>query len=304
MLWLLLACTVPAPTVVAVDDTVEPTTADTTADTPAADTPDTPVSVDTPADSAPDCPLDTCAGSCTDVRIDPFNCGQCGITCIIPAADAACVDGACVVGACDNGWADCDRAVRNGCEAPIVAVGGAACATTCGSTGAIHAADVCNPVCTPPAEACNAHDDDCDGQCDEGAIAGCRVAVHRAYNAVGGHLFTNDLGEAQRWGLEAAGFFWLHSAADADLRPFFRCSVGGAPFYTASQDCEGTGAPLSILGFIAPPGSTTCGATPLHRLVSPVDGHHFYTVSAPERDAAVSTGWISEGEAGGVWLGP
>lgn len=252
--------------------------------------------------------VDPCEG--IDVMNDPLNCGACGRTCVLPHGVAACSLGACALGACDLGYADCDGDVENGCEVSEACVPGEACMTSCGTVGGLSCADACAPVCAPLAEACNALDDNCDGACDEGAIAGCRVAVHRAYNGTNGHLFTTNLAEAQAWGLEAQSFFYLYADAAADLRPFFRCGKSGTGnyFYSESNDCEMTGGPLLTVGFIAPApmagAQPTCGAIPLYRLKNPGLNWHFYTTSAPERDSAVANGWADEGIAGYVWQGP
>jgi hypothetical protein len=260
------------------------------------------------ATSAPTSTIDPCKG--IDTSSDPLNCGACGRTCVLPHGTAACAAGECVLDACDLGFADCDGDVENGCEVKDACVDGEACMTSCGSLGAIACADACAPVCTPPAEACNALDDNCDGACDEGALPGCRVGVHRAFDGTKGHLFTTDLAEAVSWGLETANYFYLYVDAAADLRPFFRCAKSGTPnyFYSESNDCEMTGAPLLTVGFIAPSpmaGSPpTCGSTALYRLRNPGLNWHFYTTSAPERDSAVANGWVDEGVAGYVWQGP
>lgn len=243
-----------------------------------------------------------------DLQTDPQNCGTCGRTCVLPNGTAACVAGECALGSCDLGFADCDGAADTGCEHPIACVQGDSCMSACGSIGGLSCADVCTPTCNAPAELCNAIDDDCDGACDQGAVAGCRVGIHRAYNGTQGHLFTPSLAEAQGWGLEFENFYYLYNDAAADLRPFFRCSLGGFTFYTESNDCELTGAPLATIGFIAPrpaegmPG--TCGSVPLYRMSNSANGWHFYTVSAPERDSAVASGWTDEGVAGYVWTTP
>lgn len=307
MIVLLLACTGIDPTVVKLDDPAETdapaveTDAESDAsETDAADPPDPPVDTE-PLDCGA---LDVCYDACVDLSSDPENCGVCGRTCVLPGASAACVAGECAVDVCEVGLADCDGSPLSGCETPDTCLPGARCTTTCGSTGAVDCGDACAPVCATPPESCNALDDDCDGQCDEGTA--CRQGIHRAYRGDNGHLFTRDLAEAQAYGLEAANFFYLYPAPAADLRPFFRCALGTQHFYTVSNDCEGTGGPVDTLGFIAPPtgGASTCGSTPLHRLVHPTLGWHFYTISAPERDSAVAGGWISEGEAGAVWLTP
>lgn len=241
-----------------------------------------------------------------DLDTDPANCGVCGRTCVPPHAEASCVAGECAIAECELGFADCDGTAETGCELQVDCDEGAACDTACGSTGGLVCADACTPTCAVPAETCNGIDDDCDGACDQGPVAGCRVGVHRAYNSTNGHLFTTNLAEAQAWGLEYENFYYLYGAPTADLRPFFRCALGSFTFYTESNDCELTGAPLGTMGFIAPTpaaGAATCGATPLHRLSNP-NGWHFYTTSAAERDGAVAGGWTSEGIAGHVWIAP
>ena len=64
----------------------------------------------------------------------------------------------------------------------------------------------------------------------------------------------------------------------------------------------GTSAPELTVGFIST--DARCGATPLYRLLNAGPDAHFYTVSAPERDNAVSNlGFVDQGIAGYVWLG-
>ncbi len=261
--------------------------------------------------SPPECPTGTpCDGSCADTETDVLNCGACGRTCVVPHGASRCSAGACAVGECEAGFADCDGDPETGCELAIDCEEGGACMTACGSAGGLACGDACAPVCVAPAESCDALDDDCNGQCDEGALAGCRVAVHRAYNGTSGHLFTTDLAEAMAWGLEAANFFYLYSDAAADLRPFFRCAKAGSGnyLYSESNDCELTGAPLLTVGFIAPIPAMgeppTCGAIPLYRIQNAGNKWHFYTLSLAERDAALGAGWVDQGVAGYVWTAP
>lgn len=263
----------------------------------------------TQASSGDACTDTDCDGSCVDLGTDPMNCGACGRSCVVPNAAAICVAGECAPGACDEGFADCDADAGSGCELAIDCAEGSGCTTACGSAGTLACADPCAPSCAAPAESCNAIDDDCDAACDQGALAGCRVGVHRAYNGASGHLYTTDLAEATAWGLESANFFYLYSAAAADLRPFFRCNAGSAVFYTDSNDCELTGAPVLTVGFIAPTPaagvSPTCGSVPLYRISHAVNGWHFYTTSLAERDGAITAGgWTDEGLAGFIWVGP
>jgi hypothetical protein len=62
------------------------------------------------------CADDAGALVCTDLAIDPKNCGGCGTTCdASPNADPKCAASKCVL-ACNAGFADCDGDPKNGCE--------------------------------------------------------------------------------------------------------------------------------------------------------------------------------------------
>ncbi len=256
------------------------------------------------ADAAPalECgALAACGVDCVDTTSDPLNCGACGRTCVVPGAEAACAAGACTVGRCDVGFYDRDGDPENGCEVEVLCEAGAACATACGTEGAVSCAGDA-PVCQPPAEACNLVDDNCDGACDEGA--GCRVPVHRGLG--NGHLYTTDLGVLQTppFHVEAANYFHLYAQSVLGMRPVFLCDKGnGKRFLTSENACEIGRAPERTLGFWAP--EPLCGAIPLYRLYSETASDHFYTTSAAERDNAIAQyGYRDEGVAGYVWPGP
>ncbi len=177
-----------------------------------------------------------------------------------------------------------------------------ACTTSCGTSGARVCTDPCAPVCTAPAESCNATDDDCDGACDED-LGSCRAGVARAYHdSLGGHFYTRDAGEAISGGfrIETDPYFFVYPSAQPGLAAFHRCYLGGAHrLYTLDAGCEGSGAAYEgVLGYVATSPST-CGARPLYRLSA--RDNHFYTTSAPERDYAVSIGFVDEGVAVYVW---
>jgi hypothetical protein len=232
-------------------------------------------------------PLTTCGVQCVDLMTDPANCGKCGISCVIPRATAACSVGQCALGECDDGWFDCDEDPNNGCEQPL-------------SPG-----QMCGLVCKPDKpEACNQFDDNCDGQCDEGALPGCRQPVHRASSPTLGHFYTIDANEAMSGDFtpEAINFFWLYTNPGMGLVPFHRCLKGdGRRFYTTSATCENAGPSEGILGHIAT--DPSCGGIPLFRLYGNSD--HFYTTSEVEKNNAVSMyGYNFEGIAGFVWPGP
>lgn len=238
----------------------------------------------------PECgALTPCGVLCVDLQSDPSNCGACGVSCVITNAEPACSAGVCGIASCAPGHGDCDGELANGCEQ------------------ALTPGQECGAICKEgKVEACNLFDDNCDGACDEGAIAGCRVGVHRANSPTQGHFYTTDLAEAESGDLtlEAANFYYLYVAATPGLVPFHRCLKGnGKRFYTQSANCEGGGQLESVLGHIAP--AEGCGSTPLYRLYKGDTGAHFYTVSAAERDAAVSMyGFAYESVAGHVWTAP
>lgn len=71
------------------------------------------------------CPSGTtrCDDECIDVQVDPRNCGGCGNRCPGPSGATAgggpsCVSGSCSY-VCSPGFADCDGAAYNGCEAEL-----------------------------------------------------------------------------------------------------------------------------------------------------------------------------------------
>ena len=77
-----------------------------------------------------------------DLTTDAARCGACDHACAFPGAAALCVDGACALGACLAGLADQNGDPADGCEY--------ACVPTLGGR-----------------EACDAIDNDCDGDTDE-----------------------------------------------------------------------------------------------------------------------------------------
>lgn len=248
--------------------------------------------------------LSACGVLCVDIQTDSTNCGGCGISCVVPNAASSCQAGACAVGECTVGWFDCDGDPNNGCEAQTACSAGELCTTECGSTGVTSCSASCEATCDVPAETCNAIDDDCNGSCDEGAMAGCRESVHRA-NGPNGHYYTNVLAETSQAGrsLEFQDYFWLYAEQHDGLTALHRCDLGeGRFFLTTSGACEGAGSVDDTLGYLLP--AAECGATALYRLYGP-SGTHFYTTSTTERDNAVANlGFTLESTAGYVWTGP
>ena len=256
-----------------------------------ADTTDSSATTGEPAtgdEPPPDCgPLDLCGVQCVDLVDDPNNCGKCGISCVIPHATAACAASSCAIGSCDPGWYDCDQDLQTGCEQTLAP------------------GEKCAPVCKPGnPEVCNLFDDDCNGTCDEGGIAGCRQGVHRSVSPTQGHFYTIDAAEAASgdFTVEFLNFYYLHVEAQPGLVPFYRCLKGdGRRFYTTSATCEGAGPVEGIMGYIGT--EAYCGAIGLYRLYG--SSEHFYTTSEAERDNAVNNlGYIFEAQVGFVWAGP
>jgi hypothetical protein len=81
-------------------------------------------------------------GGCLDPRFDANNCGDCGVACgedeqcvngicggscdgtscpDIPHGTAECIDGICIITECEDGWADGDGNLTNGCECEVSA---------------------------------------------------------------------------------------------------------------------------------------------------------------------------------------
>jgi|GEM_PF-1241777 len=242
-----------------------------------------------------------CGVSCVDLDSDPNNCGGCGRTCVIPNASARCASGQCQVASCEPGYLDQDGALDNGCELESDCVEGAGCLTSCGSDG-VERCEEGVTSCEAPQETCNLIDDDCDGSCDEGWQAlGCRTPIHRGYGN-GYHIYSSDLTVVSQNGtVESQSYFYLSNVEVPNSRPVFFCrSAMNKPFLSSLTDCGVPRAPEGVLGFWL--SAPACGATPLYHLVTPNEGDFFYTISAGERDHAVSLGFQDRGVAGYVWL--
>jgi len=78
-----------------------------------------------------------------NLAVDLVNCGVCGNVCQPANAVSSCVNGSCQVDSCHAGHHDLDADPTNGCEYPCFA-----------SNGGV--------------EACDGHDNNCDGEVDEG----------------------------------------------------------------------------------------------------------------------------------------
>jgi hypothetical protein len=143
-------------------------------------------------------PAEVCNGiddDCNGVCDDGGACcagrsGACTTTCGTTGSrvcSSSCAWGTCAPPAetCNGADDDCDGMVDDGFACAPGAM--QTCPTACGTTGSRVCTAACGwPACTPPAEACNGLDDDCDGTPDEGCgtCIGCTGAI--AISGAGG----------------------------------------------------------------------------------------------------------------------
>jgi|GEM_PF-2080885 len=93
-----------------------------------------------------DCDGATANGCEADLSSSVDDCGACGAACSFPGAIPRCAAGECVLDACRGGFADCNSAPSDGCEANLATL------STCGSCLVTCAADeLCDTSATPPA---------------------------------------------------------------------------------------------------------------------------------------------------------
>lgn len=111
-----------------------------------------------PPSPGPDAPAD--AG--VDATVDAAP--PCPAVCALPHAVSSCVAGQCEVTACDLGFADCDKAPANGCEADLASPGSCgACGVVCPvvpHTQAACVAGACTLTCLVGFADCNAKAED------------------------------------------------------------------------------------------------------------------------------------------------
>jgi hypothetical protein len=129
-----------------------------------------------------------CTGAAT--RSCATSCGSTGMQ-----ACSGCAWGACTVPAetCNAVDDDCDTLVDDGFACVRGTSGN--CPTSCGSMGTRTCASDCSwDVCAPPAETCNAADDDCDGARDEtfACVAGATGSCTTGCGSTGSSTCASD----------------------------------------------------------------------------------------------------------------
>lgn len=110
-----------------------------------------------------------CGASCVDVQNDPTHCGNCQTSCgPYPNATAVCVAGSCA-SFCNEGQADCNNMMSDGCEAALSAdpLNCGSCGTVC--PGGANASGTC------AAGACGLACNTGFGNCDGSAANGCET---------------------------------------------------------------------------------------------------------------------------------
>ncbi|MBL8916930.1 MAG: hypothetical protein JNM17_39870 [Archangium sp.] len=128
-----------------------------------------------------------------DVTTDVSHCGQCMNACMTPNGTPACVVGACRIGTCNQGFANCNGQIPDGCEVDTTSSVGncGACNAVCNAANANNSCvnSVCAFTCQPNwydadgirtngceyacirtnngVEQCDRIDNDCDNRIDE-----------------------------------------------------------------------------------------------------------------------------------------
>ena len=202
-------------------------------------------------------------------------------------------------GACDNGF-ECCRGATSSCTAGCGSIGSQSCSSSCvwGS-------------CVPPSETCNGEDDNCDTICDNGGGMSCCRNESGPCTTSCGSTGSRTCSSSCNWG---------------------ECSVPSETCNGSDDDCDGTpdntsGCRIAVYRFLCDndhfykndtsvPGGcvreggvawymyatqvagTSFSTTPLFMLYRAAINDHFYTVSEAERDSAISSGYVLEGNIG------
>lgn len=181
------------------------------------------------------CRNDCALSSCGDGTVDPGEACDDGND----ANTDACLN-TCAAASCGDGF------VRSGaelCDSPDPIP----CTTGCGSSGR-QACLECQPVgeCTPPPEACNAVDDDCDGTADDGfaCAAGQPAACTTQCGSAGTGPCTSECQPADVDSCTPPGESCnaLDDDCDTAVDEDFRCVFGEAVPCTTPCGTEGLGA--------------------------------------------------------------
>ncbi|RYE94904.1 MAG: exo-alpha-sialidase, partial [Myxococcales bacterium] len=152
---------------------------------------------------APDC-------DGADLKNDPQNCGQCGVTCSLPGSLPRCEAGVCVL-SCGPGFHDVNQQAQDGCEYS----------------------------CTPSnsgVEICDGQDNDCNGQVDD-SPTGVDDSVQHCGACNSPCLLTNALPECKAGKCAVANC--LPGFTDGDGDPTNGCEYGCGVTSNGVEVCDG-----------------------------------------------------------------
>ena len=124
-----------------------------------------------------DCNGQVADGCETSLKADNKNCGGCGHICALAQATSTCTSGACAITGCSGGYADCDHAAANGCEARLGSdfQNCGACGNTC-PIGVNGVTSCVNASCAVVS---------CDqgyADCDKSPANGCETNTNKVNN--------------------------------------------------------------------------------------------------------------------------
>jgi len=129
-----------------------------------------------------------CGTACTEVQVDPSNCGTCGNVCAPANASPMCASGSCGISACNAGFGNCDNNGANGCETSLTSV------ANCGACGNVCSTANATAACSSGACAigsCNVGFANCDGSAANGCEINTNSDVHNC-GACGNTCATNN----------------------------------------------------------------------------------------------------------------
>jgi hypothetical protein len=143
--------------------------------------------------SACPAPFTRCDGGCTDISIDPANCGACGNGCPAPAGAVATCDGFRCGHTCDGTHGECNGLPDDGCETDIAkdVVNCGACGNVCPDEGGATAtcdSGTCGLLCARGFADCQVTVPGCETSIlnDPAHCGGCGLGCPRGLTCLDG----------------------------------------------------------------------------------------------------------------------
>lgn len=98
--------------------------------------------------------LTLCDGLCVNLQNDSNNCNGCGRRCQFANGVGVCMNGSCALASCNQGYANCNGDLGDGCELPLnTASNCGACGRACMAPLSVCVMGVCS--CPPPLTNCS-----------------------------------------------------------------------------------------------------------------------------------------------------